>query len=112
MAAKPLFQLLDHCCRICGGRLLQGEAAGREALIRCAECGTSETTGKPRPYEVLCCCGVKLASGADAGLRCRRAVKPTPEKPHEVVVKREEPDSAAPRSSGSRRPVRLPGSED
>lgn len=91
MAPKPLFELIDHCCRLCGGRLLQRSGEGGPVQVRCAECAAlAECAPHERlPYAALCFCGVRLASGADAGLRCRRAEKRSPERPQEVVVRHE-----------------------
>lgn len=112
---KLLFEVLDHCCRVCGGRLLAAETDLGSTLVRCSECtAQAETQAKAerlRAYLPLCFCGVRLASGADAQLRCRRVASPTPERPQEVVVLREDPKPTG-AAAGGRRPVRAPGSDD
>jgi hypothetical protein len=112
MTRQPLFALLDHCCSICGGRVLHRVLSNGFQQVRCAECGASaEASPNARaPYEALCFCGVKLATGADAGLRCRRAVK-TPERPQEVVVAHVPPEQDRGKARTGPRPVRLPESD-
>lgn len=111
---RPLFDLLDHCCRVCGGRLLAApDPATGGHLVRCAECsqrGTIDVKG-PRFYEFMCWCGIKLANGKDAGLRCRRVEAPTPERPQEVVVHQSSEQPSKPSPPSGRRPVRY-GSDD
>lgn len=108
---RPLFDLLDHCCQVCGGRLLRADSE-RGILLRCAECGARAelATGTPAAYKALCFCGVQLSSGKNAGLRCRRAATPSPERPQEVVVLHQ-PQESKPKPSAGTRPVRLPGSD-
>lgn len=114
---KPLFELLDHACSVCGGRILLGapvEGRGEaKRQVRCAECGAGAEVGaKARaPYEALCMCGVRLSTGADAGLRCRKVEAPTPERPQEVIV-HHVPHGPGRRSSVGPRPVSAPGMND
>lgn len=113
MPPKPsLFELLDHCCSVCGGRLLRADTE-RGILLRCAECGARAELppGSRAPYEALCFCGVKLAGGKNAGLRCRRAATPSPERPQEVVVLHVPQEPKANPQPGASRPVRVPGQD-
>lgn len=106
MATKPLFELVDHCCRVCGGRLLQRRLDSGCVQVRCAECAAlAEVAPTARsPYAALCFCGVTLASGADAGLRCQRSQARSPERPQEVVVRQEPLEAVKKRANP--RPIR------
>ncbi len=65
-----MWDISDHVCRHCMGRvLIRRSQIGVTA--RCADCG-AEATGS---VEALCACGVTLTSGANVGLRCRRAAR-------------------------------------
>lgn len=107
MSKKLQFELLDHCCRVCGGRLLQ-RGAGESVQIRCAECGAiaEVAAGQRQPYTALCFCGQRLANGADAGLRCKRSDHRSPERPQELVV-HQEPVKAGMRARPAARPIRV-----
>jgi len=76
------WEVLDHVCRVCYGRLLRTKADDGTVLVRCAECET-EVTGR---VENLCACGAKLRNGKLAGLQCRVNAAPTTEQPARVVV--------------------------
>lgn len=114
MARKPLFELLDHCCSLCGGRILLRTLDTGHQQVRCAECGAlAETAPTARaPYEALCFCGVKLAGGADAGFRCRRAEQRSPERPQEVVVGTAPKEADRGNARTGPRPVRIGSRED
>lgn len=86
MAAKKAHQweLTDHICRACFGRLLRRESDdGERHVYRCANCGV-EAEG--RRESVLCCCGMKLKTGPDAGVRCIPNDQKSPECPSEIVA--------------------------
>lgn len=105
-----LFGLLDHACRICGGRLLQRRLASGGREVRCAECGTVAelAPAAAHPYKALCFCGARLPTGVDAGLRCIRNPQRTHEQPQEVVVRYvPEEEAATRRAPTRRRPVRV-----
>jgi hypothetical protein len=76
------WQLANHACRFCFGRVLQRVAGGRVVEVRCAECGKS-ADGLPR---MLCCCGAECG---DLGyvLECVRNRNVTNEVPHEILVR-------------------------
>lgn len=108
--APDLFGLLDHACRICGGRLLHRRLASGGLEVRCAECGIAAelAPSAAHPYKALCFCGARLPTGADASLRCIRNPRRTHEQPQEVVVRYVPAEEAGPkRVSSSRRPVRV-----
>lgn len=75
-----MWNLTDHVCHRCFGRLLIRQTAGG-TLVRCANCG-AERIGSPTD---LCCCGLKVRN-QDAGLRCQRNPRPSPEQPAELAV--------------------------
>jgi hypothetical protein len=62
------YQLTDHCCRNCLGRILFD---GKR--YECSNCGQSspESAGDAQDgYRYLCACGATMKSGRDARLRC------------------------------------------
>lgn len=73
------YVLSAHCCRHCFGRLLQVTS---ETRYRCANCGA----GVAGDVKELCACGIKLANGKDAGIRCRTNSRRSPDWPGEVVA--------------------------
>ena len=78
--------LTEHVCRVCFGRVLerwQDTPDGKVRVVRCANCATELWN---QPVTHLCCCGLKTSNGKDAGLRCRRNERPTPEQPAELAV--------------------------
>ena len=78
------WELTDHVCRVCFGRILRRKTDDGERLVyRCANCGT-ESEG--RRETVLCCCGIKLKTGTDAGIRCVVNDNRSPECPSEIVA--------------------------
>lgn len=84
---QPLWELTEHCCRVCFGRILRQAGAGQAShshRYRCSNCGLQADGAKPA---VLCSCGMKLKGGRGAGiLRCERNPDPRPEFPSEVVA--------------------------
>jgi hypothetical protein len=77
-----MWEITDHVCRVCLGRVLRRDDDLLGSVYRCADCG-EEVTGK---VENLGACGVRLRTGRNAGLRCVRHLA-TPESPSEVIVK-------------------------
>lgn len=77
------WQIIDHVCGCCFGRLLVRETFDRRKVYRCTNCGL-EREGKSET--VLCACGLKLKTGVDMGVRCQRVDAPTPEFPSEVTA--------------------------
>lgn len=78
-----VWSLTPHCCRACFGRILARETFDRRNVYRCSNCGI-EREGKTEA--VSCCCGIKLKTGVDAGIRCQRNPDPRPEFPSEIVA--------------------------
>jgi hypothetical protein len=80
---RPFWQLAAHCCRSCFGRVLLGESADGQRVYRCAQCGAR---GAGAVATVICCCGIRLKTGADAGVRCMVNEVPSPDCLLEVVA--------------------------
>lgn len=78
-----LWALTDHICRGCFGRVVMRQTFDRRHIYRCTNCGIER---EGRTEAALCCCGIKLKTGVDAGIRCQRADNPTPEFPSEIVA--------------------------
>lgn len=78
------YELVDHACKFCFGRIAAEIKDGkRTGVYRCMECGMEGRNG----YKSLCCCGMTLRPGQDAGLRCIRNADQTAEFPSEIVVR-------------------------
>lgn len=77
------WELLDHVCRLCHGRLLLREDAEGQARVRCADCDT-EVIGSVRD---LCVCGARTPNGRYLlGLRCVVNPAHSAASPQRVVV--------------------------
>lgn len=74
--------LTVHACRVCLGRVVQRTGIGGRRIYRCTNCGTQL---EAKAVSSLCCCGMKLRSGRDAGVRCLENPNPTPECPNEII---------------------------
>ncbi|MBB5456767.1 DNA-directed RNA polymerase subunit RPC12/RpoP [Paraburkholderia sp. Cpub6] len=77
------WQLSEHCCRACFGRVLVADSPDGRSRYRCAQCGAR---GEGRDASIICCCGIRLKTGADAGVRCMLNDAPSPEWTSEVVA--------------------------
>lgn len=95
------WQISNHACGNCFGRVLQRAVGGVVVEARCAECGN----GVQGPVEQLCACG--MACG-DIGyvLKCVRNPTVTKENPHEVLI-REVPRETQERERSAQKTVRL-----
>lgn len=50
------WEVEDHACRHCMGRLLSGVSPDGQPILRCAECGaTAQGT-----HDVMCWCGIEM----------------------------------------------------
>lgn len=59
------------------------QTADGQGLYRCTNCG-AERLGQDE--RAACCCGIRLKTGADAGIRCQRNPAASPEFPSEIVA--------------------------
>lgn len=75
--------LTAHVCRVCFGRVLRRSEERGERLYRCSNCGLQRAGADAR---AICACGIKLRTGADAGIRCVENSQPTPECPALIVA--------------------------
>lgn len=55
------WEISDHLCRVCLGRVLTSTGADGVTVARCSYCG-NEHQGEPQS---ICCCGVRLAARCD-----------------------------------------------
>jgi hypothetical protein len=73
------WNLTDHICRGCLGRILECETG----LFMCSSC-EAETSGAP---DAICGCGIKISnSKRDGGFKCAPNLNRTPENPGAIVV--------------------------
>lgn len=67
----PQFQLTDHLCRFCGGRILEemnhGPTGGGKPVWRCADCGARNSALTPA---ILCWCGAEWRNGDSMNMQC------------------------------------------
>lgn len=77
------WQIIDHVCSCCFGRLLMRETFDRRKVYRCSNCGLEREGGSET---AICCCGIKLKTGTDAGIRCQKNPEKSPEFPSEIVA--------------------------
>jgi hypothetical protein len=86
------WELTEHACRICMGRVLVRKEPSGLRIARCAECGaTAEDAHTRDAIHKVCACGAKQRSAEtgrqkDAGRRCIRNPYLRPELPQEIVV--------------------------
>lgn len=99
--AAPGWQVSNHACRHCFGRVLQRSAGGVVIDARCSECGASVTG----PVEELCACGVECDEIGFV-LKCVRNTNVTKENPHEVLI-REVPRALVERERAAQKTVRF-----
>ena len=83
MSKALQWTLTDHVCRVCFGRLLRRPGTDGARVYRCTNCGAE---AQARVVSSLCCCGMKLRSGRDMGLRCVPNTNPRPECLSEIVA--------------------------
>ena len=82
MREDPPWKVTDHVCKLCLGRVLEGQRKDGTWATRCADC---EARAEGR-YDEVCCCGAALPNGRHAGLACVRNEAITRENPSEVAV--------------------------
>lgn len=75
--------ITPHICRVCFGRVLMREAFDHRKTFRCSNCG-AEAPGHSEA--AVCCCGIKLKTGVDAGIRCAANTERSPEWPAEITA--------------------------
>lgn len=84
--SKFLWNLTDHVCRACMGRVVRRRTADGGGLLRYYRCTNCGAETRARTVSSLCACGIKLNTGRDAGIRCVRNDNPRPECPSEIVA--------------------------
>lgn len=81
---KPLrWEFSDHICRICFSRVLTRTTFDKRKIYICSNCETEMEGDGP---QALCCCGIKLRTNKDAGIRCGKNPRRTPENPSRVIA--------------------------
>lgn len=85
--SRAYFDLTDHACRACYGRVLKavGKDGKDKGYVRCSECGL-EAYGD---HLAICHCGSTLRNKTKTGFRCVRNQSVTPELPVEIIVRHE-----------------------
>lgn len=77
---EPKYQLTNHCCKHCLGRILFDGT-----LYRCSNCAVESIEG----HEGICACGATMKSGRSARLRCTTNKKRDATFPGEIVVEQQ-----------------------
>lgn len=85
---KETWELTDHACRVCAGRILYRVDESGKRVAKCSECeATGEDPGsRTRAIEAVCACGKRHRNGRDAGHRCERNEHVCPELPQIIVI--------------------------
>ena len=76
------WEISDHSCKHCMGRLLRRQLVDGTETHRCCECGASE----PGDHTKLCWCGVEVR-GHGRVFECYRNREQSDATPHEVLVR-------------------------
>jgi hypothetical protein len=76
-------EVINHCCRVCFGRLVRGNAVDGHWVYACTNCGATAIGREPAS---LCACGMKTRQGKDMGIRCVVNPDPTPEVPNIIIA--------------------------
>lgn len=82
--------LTDHVCCACFARVLQLVTFDRRKVYRCSNC---ELERDGAGSQALCCCGIKLRNGRDAGIRCVKNPRRTPENPAQIIAEQVSPET-------------------
>jgi hypothetical protein len=77
------WELTQHCCRCCFGRVVMRITFDRRRVYRCTCCGVEAEGHQP---SAICACGIKLGKSKDAGIRCVVNTRRTPENMSEIVA--------------------------
>lgn len=85
------WELTDHCCRICFARILTRTTFDSRKIFRCSNC---DTEVESQQVTGLCCCGMKLRTNRDAGVRCQVSTDRSPENPSYIVAAQIDPQIA------------------
>lgn len=83
--SRTVWELTDHACRHCMGRVLHGESDAA-SVHRCAECGET-AQGE---HDSLCYCGV-IVKGHGAVFECYPNPNISATTPQEVLVRERRP---------------------
>ncbi|MCE3602725.1 hypothetical protein LXA47_03815 [Massilia sp. P8910] len=81
-AAVTGWDLVDHACRHCLGRVLMRRHRDGTVEARCAECGAHSEDG----IREVCCCGAECGTLGHV-LECFRNPAITPSVPQEILVR-------------------------
>jgi hypothetical protein len=76
------WQIIDHACRHCMGRIVAGPGPDGGEMVRCTECGAEEHGA----HDALCYCGVELP-GVGRAFECFRNPKQSLSVPQQVLVR-------------------------
>lgn len=100
------WEIVDHACRHCMGRLVVRQNEEGQSFTRCCECGAEVLGG----HDALCWCGVEVR-GESHVFECFRNLRQNMEVPQEILVRERRvvrvPERPEPRRLN---PVALPGS--
>lgn len=79
------WELLDHVCGTCFGRLLSRPADDGMCVFQCSNCGTTIISLR---VEDICACGIKVNPGAtEVKIRCLKNDNVTPKVPSVIIAK-------------------------
>jgi len=82
VASRPKWEVSDHACRCCFGRILVRTRRDKVVEARCAECDAHRFG----PVDKLCCCGVEVGALGRA-LECVPNPEVSVEAPQKIMVR-------------------------
>lgn len=80
--ARGGWEIADHACRHCFGRVLHRKVKGHVVEVRCAECGVTEAGD----HESICCCGAVVGVMGRV-LECYRNPAVSKATPQEILIR-------------------------
>jgi hypothetical protein len=82
IVSRPKWEVSNHACRCCFGRVLVRMRRSKVVEVRCAECDAHRFG----PVETLCCCGVEVGALGRA-LECVPNPEVSVEAPQKIMVR-------------------------
>jgi hypothetical protein len=77
------WEFTEHISRCCFARVMVREAFDRKRTYRCSCC---DLEAQGHSEAAICCCGIKLKTGVDAGIRCEQNPDKSPEFPASITA--------------------------
>ena len=86
VAVAQVWEVVDHVCTACLGRILKRQSHQGRTIYRCADCGATGHGRQGLTHPPICMCGSRLGN-RDAGIRCTANDNPSAERPWEIIAR-------------------------